>query len=45
MSATADTSGHQWNLPNWTPRPVVPEDNPMSEAKVEVGEAVRSHNL
>lgn len=30
-------SSYQWNLPNWTPKPVVPADNPMSPAKVELG--------
>lgn len=26
-----------WDLPEWVPRPVVPADNPMSAAKVELG--------
>ena len=26
-----------WNLPDWTPKPVVPEDNPMTAEKVELG--------
>jgi cytochrome c peroxidase len=26
-----------WNLPPWAPRPVVPADNPMNTAKVELG--------
>lgn len=28
---------YQWNLPVWVPLPVVPADNPMSAAKVELG--------
>lgn len=28
---------YQWNLPAWAPRPVVPADNPMTAAKVELG--------
>ena len=36
-------SGHSmdlyvWDLPSWVPRPVVPADNPMSAAKVELGQ-------
>ncbi|EDX85372.1 Di-haem cytochrome c peroxidase family [Synechococcus sp. PCC 7335] len=30
-------SDFQWDLPNWVPKPVVPSDNPMSVAKVELG--------
>ena len=30
----------QWDLPAWVPRPVVPEDNPMSAAKVELGRSL-----
>lgn len=26
-----------WDLPSWVPKPVVPDDNPMSLAKVELG--------
>lgn len=29
-----------WDLPSWVPKPVVPEDNPMSLAKVELGRAL-----
>src|SRR6188472_2279065 len=29
--------GFEWALPPGFPRPVVPEDNPMTEAKVELG--------
>lgn len=28
---------YNWNLPEWTPKPVVPENNPMTAAKVELG--------
>jgi len=28
---------YRWRLPSWLPPPVVPADNPMSEAKVELG--------
>lgn len=28
---------YSWNLPEWTPKPVVPEDNPMTAEKVELG--------
>lgn len=28
---------YSWDLPDWAPRPVVPIDNPMSAAKVELG--------
>ncbi len=28
---------YQWNLPAWVPLPVVPADNPMSAAKIELG--------
>ena len=28
---------YDWNLPEWMPPPVVPEDNPMSAEKVELG--------
>lgn len=28
---------YPWDLPAWVPRPVVPADNPMSIAKVELG--------
>lgn len=30
-------SAYQWQLPAWAPRPLVPADNPMSQAKVELG--------
>ena len=28
---------YNWNLPEWTPKPVVPKDNPMTAEKVELG--------
>ena len=34
---TARSEGYQWNLPKGFPRPYVPADNPMTEAKVELG--------
>ncbi|HOS43518.1 MAG TPA: cytochrome c peroxidase, partial [Armatimonadota bacterium] len=27
----------QWSLPAWVPPPAVPDDNPMTSAKVELG--------
>ena len=33
----AVTKEYNWNLPEWTPKPVVPEDNPMTAEKVELG--------
>lgn len=35
VSASAET--FDWNLPDWMPRPPVPEDNPMSAEKVALG--------
>ena len=29
--------GYDWNLPAWVPKPIVPNDNPMSTAKVKLG--------
>lgn len=39
MAADKNLAGaeYNWNLPEWTPEPVVPEDNPMTAAKVELG--------
>jgi cytochrome c peroxidase len=31
------TTEYNWNLPTWTPKPIVPEDNPMTAEKVELG--------
>ena len=28
---------YDWNLPEWTPKPIVPADNPMTAEKVELG--------
>src|SRR5580693_2144680 len=35
--AFAAEPDYQWNLPKGFPKPYVPADNPMSEAKVELG--------
>ena len=35
--AAASSSTFEWHLPPGFPRPVVPPDNPMSAAKVELG--------
>jgi cytochrome c peroxidase len=35
--SAADSGGYRWRLPPSFPRPPVPADNPMSEAKVELG--------
>ena len=37
VNAADDTAEWSWNLPTHVPEPRVPEDNPMSEAKVELG--------
>jgi cytochrome c peroxidase len=38
MSAVAaEAAPYRWNKPAWVPEPVVPLDNPMSVAKVELG--------
>jgi cytochrome c peroxidase len=36
-STTTLTTEYNWNLPTWTPKPVVPQDNPMTAEKVELG--------
>ncbi|MEL6927105.1 MAG: MbnH family di-heme enzyme [Cyanobacteria bacterium J06600_6] len=28
---------YSWNLPDWTPKPIVPAENPMTQSKVELG--------
>jgi cytochrome c peroxidase len=33
----AAQEAYDWGLPAWFPRPVVPDDNPMTEAKVDLG--------
>jgi cytochrome c peroxidase len=35
--ASEKTEGWEWDLPDGVPAPKVPEDNPMNEAKVELG--------
>src|SRR5580698_10391872 len=37
FQAFAAEPDYQWNLPKGFPKPYVPADNPMSEAKVELG--------
>ena len=37
LAASAIESSYQWRLPAWAPKPLVPQDNPMSQAKVELG--------
>lgn len=37
FSPTASSSGYDWGLPTGFPVPVVPDDNPMTTAKVELG--------
>ena len=33
----SEADGYRWSLPSWVPPPVVPADNPMTVAKVELG--------
>ena len=37
MATDMQVTEYNWNLPEWTPKPVVPEDNPMTAEKVELG--------
>jgi cytochrome c peroxidase len=38
VTAAARTEqGYRWHIPAWLPPPLVPDDNPMAEAKVELG--------
>lgn len=37
MTSNAQNNEYQWNLPKGFPKPIVPEGNPMSDAKVELG--------
>ncbi len=37
MGASSGFRDWHWRLPAWAPEPVVPQDNPMSVAKVELG--------
>lgn len=36
-AASASAEPFDWGLPDWMPRPAVPEDNPMTAQKVELG--------
>ena len=33
----AGAGEYRWRIPEWLPKPIVPADNPMSDAKVELG--------
>ncbi len=37
LALSQSGGSYRWRLPAWLPPPVVPADNPMSEAKVELG--------
>lgn len=37
LSVAGGASDYAWDKPSWVPEPVVPKDNPMSYAKVELG--------
>ncbi|MEY4726000.1 MAG: Cytochrome peroxidase precursor [Pseudomonadota bacterium] len=37
LTGFATQQGYVWQLPNWVPVPMTPADNPMTEAKVELG--------
>ena len=36
-SNLATAQEYNWNLPEWTPRPIVPKNNPMTAEKVKLG--------
>lgn len=36
-SAAIASASYSWNLPEWTPKPIVPDDNPITIDKVELG--------
>jgi cytochrome c peroxidase len=36
-NTVAFLTSYTWNIPTWMPKPVIPADNPMSNAKVELG--------
>ncbi|PUB14885.1 methanobactin export MATE transporter MbnM [Yoonia sediminilitoris] len=36
-ATTAPAEGYDWDLPDWMPRPAIPEDNPMTAEKVALG--------
>ncbi len=40
LGATALSGTFQWNKPAWAPTPMIPSDNPMSDAKVALGRAL-----
>lgn len=37
VAAAPSSAGYRWDMPDWVPRPVVPPDNPMTAAGVELG--------
>ncbi|MGF1499494.1 MAG: MbnH family di-heme enzyme [Elainellaceae cyanobacterium] len=37
QTAASSSLSYEWPIPDWMPRPVVPDDNPMSAEKVELG--------
>lgn len=37
LATDSASVGYDWNLPAWVPKPLVPHDNPMNAAKVELG--------
>lgn len=37
VACAEDKPAYHWRIPDWLPPPLVPTDNPMSEAKVELG--------
>lgn len=36
-AVSASGEGYDWDLPDWMPRPAVPDDNPMTDHKVALG--------
>jgi cytochrome c peroxidase len=36
VAANSNTD-YDWHIPAWMPKPVIPEDNPLTTAKVELG--------
>ena len=37
LAVEPSVPSYQWNLPSWTPKPIVPANNPVNPAKVELG--------
>lgn len=37
LAADSGAASYEWDLPSWTPRPIIPADNPISREKVELG--------